>query len=118
MNNDTPFLVRIIMEYVIRLAIDKFIKNTIFNKRDLFFVLLSILIDVPYFGTCVIIALAYKTEIIQLIDAIHRITDQMDNEIYSIELNGIHVRALKIDILNQNPNTKKLHILIELHVFR
>lgn len=118
-NNCTLLVWMVMMEYAMYLAIDKFTKIARFNKRDIFFVFLSIFIDVPYFGTYVTIALAYRTEIVRLMDAINRITDVMGTKIYSIEMNGIRVKTIEMNTLNQtrNATTKKLHILIELQIF-
>lgn len=85
----------------------------IFTNQDLFFEFLRFFKSNPYFGTYVTLALAYKTEIVSIINIMNRIIDEINNG-----NNFMGNLIIEINKLIQNPSMKKLHMSFELKIFR
>lgn len=107
----TPLL-NIMIEFVWHLARRKLIK--IQCNCDFFFEFIRLFDDVPYFGTYVTQTVAYKTEILFILDAVKRITDKIDDEFYS--MGNKNTAGANHLIKIRNISTKLFHM--ELHIFR
>lgn len=85
----------------------------IFTNHDLFFEFLRFFKSNPYFGTYVTLALAYKTEIVTIINIINRIIDEINNG-----NNFMRNLIIEINKFIQKPSMKKLQTSFELRIYR